>query len=230
MKKSNNNRIEETNDNSNQTKECFEEKKDGNEIDEKQTEEEFVTNRKKIGDEFDSRSNRKSNDQWENNCNNSGSEYIPSDEENLTDDEDYENSRKGKVNSSTSVAKCKLASKVNRIVDDGDEEIYRERVRGTRRRKKEAMHRIDNLFKVPLAIWKNLYQYQRVSVQWLWELHNRNVGGLVGDEMGLGKTVQVIAFLAGLESSELLLDEGRFRGLGPTLIVCPATLLDQWVS
>uniref|UniRef100_A0A0C9RXG4 DNA repair and recombination protein RAD54-like n=1 Tax=Fopius arisanus TaxID=64838 RepID=A0A0C9RXG4_9HYME len=48
--------------------------------------------------------------------------------------------------------------------------------------------------------------------------------------MGLGKTVQVIAFLAGLDCSELLSDGGRFRGLGPTLIICPATLLEQWVD
>ncbi|XP_051154646.1 DNA excision repair protein ERCC-6-like [Leptopilina boulardi] len=150
----------------------------------------------------------------------SGSEYLPSDEENSNNDYLI----KRKVN----IEKNKL--KFNREIDDGDEEIYRERVRGTRRLKKEPMHNIDNLFKVPEKIWKNLYHYQRVSVQWLWELNNRNVGGLMGDEMGLGKTVQVIAFLAGLEASELLLDDGRFRGLGPTLIVCPATLLDQWVK
>ncbi|XP_043484540.1 DNA excision repair protein ERCC-6-like [Leptopilina heterotoma] len=260
IKKSNNDKIEYINKNSNQTKENFEQE-DEEKIEEKQIQE-FVAKPNNISNEFDLRSNKssnnseinrnkssndleinrnkssnnleinrnKSNDDLENNSNNSGSEYIPSDEENLTDDEDYGNSQKRKVNSSSSSSKCKLASKVNRILDDGDEEIYRERVRGTRRRKKEPMHKIDNLFKVPQSIWKNLYQYQRVSVQWLWELHNRNVGGLVGDEMGLGKTVQVIAFLAGLESSELLLDEGRFRGLGPTLIVCPATLLDQWVK
>lgn len=52
-------------------------------------------------------------------------------------------------------------------------------------------------------------RYQRVSVKWLWELHTRNLGGLLGDEMGLGKTVQVIAFLAGLDCSELLTDGGR---------------------
>lgn len=53
------------------------------------------------------------------------------------------------------------------------------------------------------------FRYQRVSVQWLWELHLRGLGGLLGDEMGLGKTVQVIAFLAGLDCSELLSDGGR---------------------
>jgi hypothetical protein len=38
--------------------------------------------------------------------------------------------------------------------------------------------------------------------------------------MGLGKTAQVIAFLAGLHRS------GAYR---PTLVVCPATVLRQWL-
>lgn len=38
--------------------------------------------------------------------------------------------------------------------------------------------------------------------------------------MGLGKTVQVIAFLAGLQYT------GLYR---PSLIVCPATVLRQWM-
>lgn len=42
----------------------------------------------------------------------------------------------------------------------------------------------------------------------------------MGDEMGLGKTVQITAFLAGLHHS------GMFR---PSLIVCPATMLRQWL-
>lgn len=37
---------------------------------------------------------------------------------------------------------------------------------------------------------------------------------------GLGKTIQVISFLAGLHHS------GLFR---PSLIVCPATVLRQWL-
>lgn len=55
----------------------------------------------------------------------------------------------------------------------------------------------------------NFFRYQKISIQWLWELHLRSLGGLLGDEMGLGKTVQVIAFLAGLDCSELLSDGGR---------------------
>ena len=54
----------------------------------------------------------------------------------------------------------------------------------------------------------------------MWELHNQRAGGIIGDEMGLGKTVQVAAFLAGLHHS------GKFK---PSIIVCPATVLRQWL-
>lgn len=40
-------------------------------------------------------------------------------------------------------------------------------------------------------------------MQWLWELHSQQAGGIIGDEMGLGKTIQMIAFLAGLSVSKL---------------------------
>jgi DNA excision repair protein ERCC-6 len=61
-------------------------------------------------------------------------------------------------------------------------------------------------------------------VKWLWELHRQKVGGILGDEMGLGKTIQVIAFLSGLYYSKIL-------GPGqPSIIVCPATVMKQWVQ
>ncbi|KAI8098665.1 SNF2 family N-terminal domain-containing protein [Halteromyces radiatus] len=77
---------------------------------------------------------------------------------------------------------------------------------------------------VPGEIWQDLFDYQKTCVQWLWELHNQKVGGIIGDEMGLGKTVQIIAFLSGLYYSKIL-------GPGvPSLVVCPATVLKQWVE
>ena len=58
------------------------------------------------------------------------------------------------------------------------------------------------------------------GVKWLWELHTQRAGGIIGDEMGLGKTIQLAAFLAGLHRS------GLFK---PSIIVCPATVMRQWL-
>ncbi|XP_008208058.1 DNA excision repair protein ERCC-6 [Nasonia vitripennis] len=153
-----------------------------------------------------------------------GSEYVPSDEYDSEEETAKKSERRKKSITS------KQSSRVKRVLDDGDEDIYRQRVEQSDYKKNEPLHKVDNLFKVPLRVWKHLYKYQKVAVKWMWELHSRNLGGLLGDEMGLGKTVQVIAFLAGLDCSDLLSDGGRFRGLGPSLIVCPATLLEQWVK
>ncbi|XP_014603045.1 PREDICTED: DNA excision repair protein ERCC-6 isoform X2 [Polistes canadensis] len=168
----------------------------------------------------------KDNVMSDNEMNRSGSEYFPSDDEGDSDMEQRRTTSK-KIHSNSSKSKCTSTKK---ILDDGNEQIYLQRVNKNKNMKNESVHMVDNLFKVPQSIWKRLYKYQKVSVQWLWELHNHNLGGLLGDEMGLGKTIQVIAFLAGLDCSELLSDGERFRGLGPTLIICPATLMEQWVK
>ncbi|KAK7393386.1 hypothetical protein VNO78_21939 [Psophocarpus tetragonolobus] len=73
--------------------------------------------------------------------------------------------------------------------------------------------------KIPDNIFDALFDYQKVGVQWLWELHCQRAGGIIGDEMGLGKTVQVLSFLGALHFS------GMFK---PSIIVCPVTLLRQW--
>jgi DNA excision repair protein ERCC-6 len=73
--------------------------------------------------------------------------------------------------------------------------------------------------RIPSQIYNQLFEYQKVGVQWLWELHCQKVGGIIGDEMGLGKTVQVISFLASLHNSNLY---------KPSIVVCPVTLLRQW--
>ncbi|KAL2202685.1 transcription-coupled repair protein CSB/RAD26 [Sarocladium strictum] len=81
---------------------------------------------------------------------------------------------------------------------------------------------IDDDLKLPGDIHPSLFGYQRTGVQWLAELYKQGVGGIVGDEMGLGKTVQLIAFVAALHYSQKL--------KRPVIVVCPATLLRQWVS
>jgi DNA excision repair protein ERCC-6-like len=46
-------------------------------------------------------------------------------------------------------------------------------------------------YKLPGTIFKILYPHQREGLQWLWVLHCRGTGGILGDDMGLGKTMQV---------------------------------------
>lgn len=73
--------------------------------------------------------------------------------------------------------------------------------------------------KIPDTIFSQLFDYQKVGVQWLWELHCQRAGGIIGDEMGLGKTIQVIAFLGALHFSKMY---------EPSIVICPVTLLRQW--
>uniref|UniRef100_A0A0A0L7W7 Uncharacterized protein n=1 Tax=Cucumis sativus TaxID=3659 RepID=A0A0A0L7W7_CUCSA len=73
--------------------------------------------------------------------------------------------------------------------------------------------------KIPQSIFDELFDYQKVGVQWLWELHCQRAGGIIGDEMGLGKTVQVLSFLGALHFSNIY---------KPSIIVCPVTLVRQW--
>lgn len=73
--------------------------------------------------------------------------------------------------------------------------------------------------KIPENIFSKLFDYQKVGVQWLWELHCQRAGGIIGDEMGLGKTIQVLSFLGALHFSNMY---------KPSIIICPVTLLRQW--
>ncbi|RVX74514.1 hypothetical protein B0A52_01640 [Exophiala mesophila] len=77
-------------------------------------------------------------------------------------------------------------------------------------------------YKIPGDIYPSLFDYQKTGVQWLHELYTQQVGGIVGDEMGLGKTIQIISFLAGLHYSKKLNK--------PLIVVCPATVMKQWVN
>lgn len=72
--------------------------------------------------------------------------------------------------------------------------------------------------KIPESIFTDLFDYQKVGVQWLWELHCQRAGGIIGDEMGLGKTIQVLSFLGALHVS------GIYK---PSIVVCPVTLCDS---
>jgi SNF2 family DNA or RNA helicase len=63
-----------------------------------------------------------------------------------------------------------------------------------------------------------LYPYQEQGVAFLKSIADQSLGCILADEMGLGKTLQVIALLA----------IQKAQNAGPNLIVCPATLLENW--
>lgn len=48
--------------------------------------------------------------------------------------------------------------------------------------------------------------------------------------MGLGKTVQMISFLRALKHSKMRVVGDPFCGLGPVILIAPATVMHQWVK
>ncbi|RMZ81468.1 hypothetical protein DV738_g2270, partial [Chaetothyriales sp. CBS 135597] len=143
-----------------------------------------------------------------------------------------------------------------RGVDDGNESVYRSRLKRWALRRRAARRAVspgqdteqsgeqedgdieleeshaphpqipdtqfEGDYRIPGDIYPSLFDYQKTGVQWLHELYLQQVGGIIGDEMGLGKTIQIIAFLAGLHYSKKL-DK-------PIIVVCPATVMKQWVN
>ncbi len=67
-----------------------------------------------------------------------------------------------------------------------------------------------------------LRPYQKQGVAWLLFLRQNSFGGILADEMGLGKTLQTLAFLRHTRQSQ--------PGLPPVLIVCPTSVVYNWVA
>ncbi len=72
----------------------------------------------------------------------------------------------------------------------------------------------------PPALDATLRDYQRHGFTWLAELTGAGLGACLADDMGLGKTVTLIAL-------HLHRRERRLAH-GPTLVVCPASLMGNW--
>jgi superfamily II DNA or RNA helicase len=64
-----------------------------------------------------------------------------------------------------------------------------------------------------------LRPYQKQGVAWLHFLRANNFGGILADEMGLGKTLQALALF-----------QSRGAAQKPSLIVCPTSLVWNWLS
>ena len=77
-------------------------------------------------------------------------------------------------------------------------------------------------FEVPSTLAGSLRPYQEAGFRWLSGLAELGLGGILADEMGLGKSIQLISFLLSRDRDA--------DDCGPSLVVCPASLVYNWMA
>ncbi|CAM6046593.1 unnamed protein product [Sphagnum compactum] len=131
-------------------------------------------------------------------------------------DSDSEGASLNSLSASVSQASTEYSSAVD---DDVDSYV----VLNTKQKIEEDMVLVDGAHRYILQakIAKILYPHQSEGIRWLWGLHVKKMGGILGDDMGLGKTMQIASFLAGLFYSRLI---------KCAVIVAPKTLIAHWAK
>ncbi|MBF0565488.1 MAG: DEAD/DEAH box helicase family protein [Nitrospirae bacterium] len=92
----------------------------------------------------------------------------------------------------------------------------------------EALKRIlENMTKpediaLPSSLNAQLRPYQEIGMKWLYTNSIRGFGSCLADDMGLGKTITVISVILKLK------EDGRLDY--PVLVICPTTLVGNWVK
>ncbi|MFC7304611.1 SNF2-related protein [Streptomyces monticola] len=72
----------------------------------------------------------------------------------------------------------------------------------------------------PAALDATLRDYQLRGLGWLAQMTSLGLGGCLADDMGLGKTITLIALHLHRQQDE--------SAAGPTLVVCPTSLMGNW--
>ncbi|MFE2011057.1 SNF2-related protein [Streptomyces sp. NPDC059491] len=72
----------------------------------------------------------------------------------------------------------------------------------------------------PAALTATLRDYQLRGLDWLHRMTSLGLGGCLADDMGLGKTITVIALHLHRQTDP--------AAAGPTLVVCPTSLMGNW--
>jgi superfamily II DNA or RNA helicase len=87
---------------------------------------------------------------------------------------------------------------------------------------KDFRKRVDSIkvsnIPVPACLEAELRTYQEEGFQWLARLAEWGSGACLADDMGLGKTVQTLAVLL------------HRAAQGPAMVVCPASVVGNWVN
>lgn len=74
----------------------------------------------------------------------------------------------------------------------------------------------------PKNLQGTLRPYQQTGLKWLWTNISKGFGCCMADDMGLGKTIQVISLILKMK------EENKLKK--PVLVVCPTTLMGNWVK
>lgn len=74
----------------------------------------------------------------------------------------------------------------------------------------------------PKELKGELRPYQQTGLKWLWTNVSKGFGCCMADDMGLGKTIQVISLILKLKEEDKLKK--------PVLVVCPTTLMGNWMK
>ena len=80
----------------------------------------------------------------------------------------------------------------------------------------------ERVYQVPEGLNATLRPYQEEGLRWLSARLDAGFGGVLADEMGLGKSVQLISLLVARAD--------QAREVGPSLIVCPSSLVYNWMA
>ena len=103
-----------------------------------------------------------------------------------------------------------------------DEEQNLERDRSFTRYLEDFKRTDERAYDVPPELTGTLRPYQAEGFRWLSARCDAGFGGILADEMGLGKSLQLIALL--------LARRDEARTTGPSLVVCPASLVYNWTA
>jgi superfamily II DNA or RNA helicase len=76
-------------------------------------------------------------------------------------------------------------------------------------------------YDLPVSIRAELRPYQKEGFDFLCQLSELKLGGILADDMGLGKTLQTLSWIAWMRDHQA-------RHPKPALVICPASVLHNW--